>query len=393
MNMALQKIDFHKTRYRTNNFPFPFLFAFVFLLVSCFPKNGIHTLLASDRAALHRAHVIRNLDKNIGLSQSQLVAVCRFIDHVRSRRENTTRIFTHVHTGLPCIVERISANRFIIKGLPSSFSHVGHGAHKIVKKCILYGRHPKIVVSCSGDSTLKKEIGVLSKLKGCRGITPFITSSQKTRHRYEIYLDYFSEGSLGSKLDEPYQFTEKQVLRIAKDLAFGLQALQNHHLEYNILLRPISGNLFESAIVDFGQAIDARRAKKETIPSVAQHIYPPELLLNSYYKDDIYTKDVYALGCSFYRMVWGTRLPWLSLYNKNVFDTYNTSRKVKIFRTVADLYKKTKEEAIGHLLRKIQSGQSLTSYEQFQVIVLDMVSTQPNQRPKASQLVQRLKNL
>jgi len=340
------------------------------------------------------------LDSDLGLSEEEVNKICSFIERIKADRKSKKRIFPRSSTGLPCHIERIfPAKRFLIRGLPSSFAKVGKGAHKEVKKCILYGNYPKIIVSASGKRSVKKEISILRKLKGSVGIPSFVGASHSKYPLYSMYIEYYSCGTLGKKIADGYHFTEQQVLKIAHNIACGLYALRKHHVihrdlhEYNIVLEPCGENLFKAAIVDFGKAIDARSSKMCNAPSVAQHIYSPELLKRPYSKNNLYLQDIYAAGSSFYQMVWGTRLPWNRFYNQKVLVESSKIKKAELFTTVTQEYKAIKEKAIGPLLVKQQLGSKMSPYERFKILIFEMVDFDPNHRPDASQLVRRLEKL
>jgi serine/threonine protein kinase len=372
---------------------------FVLLLVT-FGECPFSSLLsATEHGAIHRANAIWNVDNNFGLTQGQLIDICKYIETIQSKKVKGRKLYTSQKTGLPCLIEKLPSSKgFFIKNLPQSHTRVGRGAHKRVNKCIFYSRHPKIVVSCSGDQTIKREIYILKKLKGCRGITSFMGSSCQGDN-CSMYLDYFSEGSLGAKLDRNYPFTEKQILHLAKDLVMGIQALHKHHIvhrdlhEYNIVLRSKGGELFEGAITDFGTAKETKTIKRNKIPFVAQYLYPPELLLHPYSNATILSNDLYGLGCCFYRLIWKSRVPWFNAYHKKLLESSDSKKKRDVFKSVASLYKQTKQNTIGHILRKKQSGTHLTPYEEFQIIVFSMIHFNPNQRPKHQKLCDRVTQL
>ena len=340
------------------------------------------------------------LDSDLGLSEEEVNKICAFIERIKADKKCKKRIFPRSSTGLPCHIERIfPAKRFLIRGLPASFAKVGKGAHKEVKKCILYGKDPRIIVSASGKSSVKKEISILRKLNGSTGIPSFIGASHSKSPLYSMYLEYYSCGPLGKKLAEGYHFTERQIIKIAHDVACGLDALRRHHVihrdlhEYNIVLKLCDENLFKAAIVDFGKAIDARSSKMCYAPSVAQHIYSPELLKRPYSKNNLYMQDIYAAGSSFYQMIWGTRLPWNTFYNQKVLIESSKSKKANLFSTVTRVYNETKEREIAPLLVKQQLGGQLSPYEKFKILTFEMVDFDPHHRPDTSHLVRRLKNL
>ncbi len=354
--------------------------------------------MAQGEVAEERAEFIWNLDSTIGLTHKELLSVCQFIEKHSS--DGSNRVFSQSETKLPCVIERISSlNGFLVRDLPGGRSKIGSGCHKIVQKAILYTQKPKIIADCLSDASGAREISILKKLKDCRGIVPFLGSVARSKNQYSIFLEYFSEGSLLSKLKWIHEFSVEQKLKIARDCARGLKSMHALHLIHrdlhagNILLRRTPSGLLEAALVDFGKTMNIHQAGDGDVPQAAKSRNPPEALITPFSKLRRYPIDIYAMGCNYYYMAWNQSVPWRGNYNVYALHTYAYSRRVQIYKRILDQYRREKLKKIGSLLEKEQKGMTLSPLEKFQILIFEMIDSDPARRPNASTVLKRLQKM
>lgn len=341
-------------------------------------------LVADDDVACIRAEAIWNMDSDIGLTRSQLHQVCRFVEQTRKKKGRKSYRFKG--EDYSCSIEKLKGSQGILIYDFPQMKRIGWGYHKQVAKAIVYGKKPKIVAYCTCDASGKAEINIFRKLRGARGIVPYLGSRSSNKKQHYLYLEYFSSGTLGHLLRERYPLSEQQVMRIAKDLVIGLQAMHNCRFvhrdlhEGNILLRQSNDGLFEAALVDFGKTLHPAHARDTDVPQVPKTRNPPESLLCPYNKVNRYLADVYALGCNFYHLLWGELPPWSHVFNIRVLPTYSPRERQRLYEEIITSYQAALEQRIGHLLRRQCSGNSLSSYERFQVAVFQMIHYDPRKR-------------
>ncbi len=342
----------------------------VFLVVS-------PLLAGADEVAISRAEAIWNMDSNIGLTRSELIQVCRRIEHLKARKGKKAQ--QRRRTKFSCVIEKLKGGRaYLIRDLPGK-TRIGYGYHKQVVKAIFYGRRPKIVAHCLCDASGKAEIKILRKLRGQRGIVPFLGSRSKGKKKHSIFLEYYPAGTLGHLLKQQHPFSEAQALQIVEDLICGLQAMHDRGFVHrdlhagNILLREYGNGEFEAALADFGKTLSVSKTRSSDVPQVPKTRNPPEALLRSYAKINRYLVDSYALGCNFYHLLWGEIPPWASMFDIRAMSTYQYSQRKAFFEAIVRMYHEAEEHRIGHLLRKEGAGENLSAYERLQIAVFRMV--------------------
>lgn len=353
-----------------------------FLFSSFFVLAGTAILFASDHHNL-RIETLSKIGSEVGLSHEDSRVICQSLARKSSRRN---------HDSLPCEIERLhSPSAVVLRHFHHSFE-IGRGAHKVVKKVIWCDSHPRIVAECDSDDSARHELHFLRKFAGVHGIIPLLGSIEKSHgKRYLFYQEYFSGGSLSRNFQNNVKFSKAQVLKIAKDVTHGLQAMHKKKIVHrdlhggNILLRPMANGLFEAALVDFGKTEYADRVKGD-IPQGARARNPPEALRVKWSRLNRFLVDVYALGCNFYQLVWRTAVPWGFIYDVHHMGHYSWSERKHRYEKIVSVYRAEREKRIGQILRKKAAGIPLSTYEKFKVLVFKMLDYQPQRRPPLSQV-------
>jgi serine/threonine protein kinase len=350
--------------------------------------------MAVSQRAITQADLVLSKDRYIGLTRDQLIQAFDFIENMKGKKG----VYSRKQTNLPCSTEHCpKMGGYLIRDINKK-KQVGHGTHKRIQKAIFYGSETKLVADCNCDKTAKGEIKILHQLKGKKGIVPFLGSQSMGKNRHSIYLEYFPEGSLRKLLKHDTKFTEDQIMQIALDITCAVQTMHKEHLihrdlhEGNVLLKIIPKNMFEAVLVDFGKTLPSSKAK-EALPQTPASKNPPENLVCSLSKVDRYLGEVYALGCLFYHIIWKEPQPWSYVFNSRRLDEMSGSKKKDLHEKIISLYKKTKNERVGHLVAKQQNQQILTPFERFQLTTFDMLNYNPQKRPSIKHLVEQFRFL
>ena len=319
---------------------------------------------------------------NVGLTRDQLIAAFRFIE---CQMRKDVSIYTRKMTHLPCQIERSHAlHGYIIRKIRGKGALIGRGCHKVVTKAILYGPTPKVLAECLSDLTGKDEIKTLKKLRGAKGIAPYL-GAVKRGQKYSIFLEYFCQGSLVSRFHYGPPLSEEEIFKIALDITEGLKALHSRKLMHrdlhagNVLL-DITPEHCKAVLVDFGKTLPLSHSK-ESIPQAACAKNPPEVLIKPFSKMNRYRVDIYALGNLFYEMVWGKYPSWAEVYNVYSLNKYSFATKRKMYHKAVALYKIAKGRCIGKLQQKKTNGVSLTRMERFKCLIFDMIDFNSKHRP------------
>jgi serine/threonine protein kinase len=327
----------------------------------------------------------------------ELEKTCLMIDTL-SLDQNGQQLFLKSNTHLPCDIERTSSpHGFMLTNLPGPNSKIGKGVHKIVMKALFYGPNPKIVAECISDETGAEEIAILERLRGSRGIVPYFGSIARPNNKYTIYLEYFPKGSLIKNVRAKYPFTTKQKLKIAIDSMTGVRSIHDHHLVHrdlhpgNILLRQNASGVFMAVVTDFGKTLDPQLATEQDIPQAPRNRNPPETLIKRFSTIDRYAADVYAMGCNFYTLQWKKAVPWAKLYNVYRLQTYSPESREAMHRYIVEQYEQLKNDKIGAILAKKSHGKGLKAFERFKILIFEMLSPSPEQRPSVSAVLETLK--
>jgi hypothetical protein len=354
-------------------------------------RKSVLSIESSSRA-LRIAAKIWKIDSNLGLTKTELIKACLFIEK-KSRSMSEKTYYSKKEHGIPCTISKVPQRGYLISDLPHG--HIGHGVHKIVSKAILYADEPKIVASCLCDDSGKFEVQILQKLHNCRGIVPFLGVIHHSHDKLELLLEFFPDGSLLSKLAKQFPFSHEQMLKIAKDAAQGLLAMHQRHYIHrdlhsgNILLRKNSNGMFDAALVDFGKAMLVSKATKKDVPQAPKTKNPPEMLIHSIQKLNRYSVDVYAFGANLYSLFWNKRLPWAKAFNPYRMRKMSYSERKETYRKIVADYVALKKKTLQSLLTK----DSLTAHEQAQLLIFSMIDYSPSRRPTMAEVVSKLDEL
>jgi serine/threonine protein kinase len=377
--------------------------ALILLVTCCLSPRGYSVDPAAD-IARRNAHDLFQMEKStkrsIWFNKQQLLSICHFIEQQKKTNPGWSHAkFSHSKTNLPCDIERYPGLRAYIVRDTDQDHRVGRGCHKIVRRAIYYGPSVKLVADCDSDKTAKSEIKMLARLRGKRGIVPYLGSvKQKEDKRYSIFLEYFSGGSIRQRFFAGYKFSSEQAIKISKDLIQGLLTMHQQKLVHrdlhdgNALLRPLKNGLFEAALVDFGKTMKFDKVGSE-IPQGARFRSPPEGLIVPFRKLDRFAVDVFALGCTLYQVVFGKQHPWVKVYNAYHVKDLSKHERYSRFKKIAAMYTEAKNFYLTPIFRKSQGGLKLRPIDRLKILVFRMIDYQPKRRPTIAQASAKMQQI
>lgn len=354
--------------------------------------------------AITAAESILKIDKHPGLRVGELVQVALYVETDFQYFINQARNFLNEdQTGTPCAVEYDpkSKNTFIHLG-----KKIGSGAHKTVKKSILYDRsNPEIVASCHTTLDDKKEMEVIEKLQGNPGIVEgraFITHTlglyDKTE--LEIILKLYNQGSLRHIFGErKLKFTLGEKMQIALNLLQGLNAMHKRNLMHKDLH---SGNFLinitdngkgprkvKAAICDFGRTLPLKECAGAEAQAFRLYLAPEGFFREKLQNHDYIRTDVYALGCNFYNLFYEMPPLW---FNDKYFKYVREDNWKKKKRDQQELLHAIEEGILPR--RRYLEGKKFTANlsapERFEALILRMVNPDPQRRGTTEELLNEM---
>ena len=316
--------------------------------------------------------------RRLGLSKKELVCATSFI----KRNGVKGSVFTKKQTHLPCVIERISGDRFVIRAVGKRACIIGFGAHKRVQKAVLYDGRPTIIACCQCDETVEKEIEIVKRLQSSKGIVRYVGDRLQGDVRL-LYLQYFSEGCLLQNLGK--RFLQKDVVQIARDLVEGLSAVHSLGLlhrdlhEGNVLLSKRKEGGYSAVLSDFGHVLSLEESKGRVAQCQSMKI-PPDTLIAPLEALDGYAGEVYSLGMLLYSLAYGKYPSWAGLFDYKKLSQERVLHSEE-FARVVELYDQEKREKLRGVEEKEQLGLSLNDYERFQTCLFSMLSPLSRDRP------------
>ncbi len=346
------------------------------------------------KSATSIADSILSQDPSLSLSRKDLVKAINFIEKIHDSQKETGRWrYSEKSTKLPCLIEKCSElDGYFIRELNQK-DKIGRGWSKIVRRAIFYGADPKVIVDCDCHHAGEREIEILRQLKGCPGVVALLGSIERGKNHHSIYLEYFPKGSLHAQLKKKAKLSKEQIIKLALDTSSAIQTLHSKNLIYgdfhpgNILLRSKTNRSIEVVLTDFGATRDTDTAKK-AFPQAVSHRNPPELLVQPLEEIDRYMTDVYGIGLVLYYLVWEKDFPWSGLSTKESFGKLSHKEKKARYLKIVSLYEKDRQQKIGSLKNPL-----LSFFEQFQVIIFQMIHYDPKGRPSIDEITERFRSL
>lgn len=354
--------------------------------------------------AITAAQNILNLEKELGVSQSELIQLALFIESDFKKHIDKEKYFLKTEeTGLVRELEYDpkTKNIFIHLGV-NKFSKVGEGHHKIVTKSILYNMvSPEICANCSTSLDDLKEMGVIEQLQGTPGIVEgraFIkhTKEKEREDKLEIIVKLYNTGSLREIFyQKKAKFSSLEKMRIALDLLRGLEGMHKKRLIHrdlhtanclvNISNMENGQRKIDTVITDFGQTRPQKECDGKEPQPYLWYLSPEGFFFNKMTGRDYPYTDVYALGCIFYHLFYEKDPDWFNdKYFKNVREG-NFKQKKRDQEKVIELIEGATRKRRASLVGKKIIGE-LAPIERFELLVMRMVHPEAQRRGQAAEL-------
>lgn len=300
----------------------------------------------------------------------------------------------------PIEYDPVTKGRFIILNNVQR-ALIGIGCRKKVFKCIFYSTNRPELLARAEQSLIKiREWRISQNLMGVRGLfaTRALTQHSENGVNYStIYSEIYRPGALKIIMKREVGLTVREKMKIAVDILVGLDSLHRRHIVHrdlgieNYFVNMSAGKpdvrTIKAVIADFGHAMTTKRAVHVPAQAYVYNVAPEGLYYTTMSGAQYYRTDVFALGSALYRLFYGVAAPW---QKKNYLDTSHS-----VDDNYREFIAKINQVILPKhgILTKKKAATKLTAIESFELLILQMVHSDPAKRGTASELKKRMQRI
>lgn len=371
-------------------------------------KRSFQKLVAqSDEATVKKALIAAKAMckrcKNIGITLPDLFQISMFIETEmpkQLKKEPEKLYFSRVHTGLTRSIQYDPHSKLVFIHLKShGVCALGKGARKKVTRSILYStKNPKVVAHCHTAYRIDNEIQAAIDLRGKKGLQEVFAVMQRKckdgSNLNSIMTRFYKGGDLHHYLNKNRRkMTLKEKMNLAYDISIGIANMHNNGYTHrdlglkNYFVETIKnkGRKKIVAIVgDFGRAAKDGKTKERGAQGGFSQLAPEGIAYDKLQDSDYLKTDVYALGCVFYRIIYGGKVPW---HNVGMMNNGTLPVEERIEKSKMNIVKFW-DPRLKTLERK--GKKSLFKYES---LIRKMVDPDPALRPSAQEVKEQLRTI
>lgn len=360
----------------------------------------------SLKKALKAACAIKNLELTLDMSMAELVQITYFIEtRLKAFIQAKKYYLTTRDSGLSRALEYdpITNSTFIHLDMKNS-ACLGIGAKKRVTKSILYNPDtPEVLARLDQYAKCRRELEISKKLKGVNGVLQVkaYTERQENGMTYHtMFCKLYRQGTIFQVLkNSDYQFTVPEKMHMALSIVKGLEGMQKrnivhkdlHHHNYLVNIsksKKSAKRTIEVVIADLGLANYIWKKGLHKRPQGDTHYTPPEAFLKKLSGKDLYATDLFAVGCLLYQIYYEKVPRW----QMDEFMKKTGSAKQRAER-LYQLIEKSTVVRRSFLDAKSRKGVKLTSKQEFERLILQMVHPNPRKRLKTKQARKKLEEV
>ncbi len=351
---------------------------------------------------------------NTGLQMDELIGLVEFIEDFKCSGHVTETYLRKETTNLARTIEIDPLHKRIFIHLKSHNTQiVGKGFHKYVTKSILYDReHPQLVATATthDSDVTRSEVLLLEKFRNSEGIIAPIYVGQHAKKsgepRFELITPLYNRGSLKSFLASNKNSIPLDVkITIAKDILAGSSKLNamgyvnRDNNKGNFFIHE-ENQCFKAVVGDLGgytATLEEALTRKPLGTSLRSS--PPDLH-RAFYEGRLTAQDllschVFSLGRLFFFLLFEKDVPWLA-----TFHDYPLIRKLYKDRSNPDVLveiDRLQQNITSYIQPRLdelmQKQEALTAEEQFEEMILQMLSTDPEVRKTNAYWLDVIKNI
>lgn len=339
------------------------------------------------------------------LKEEEFLRIAHFIKtKLPSFVDQKKYYLTQKITGLDHIIEYDPETKktfVLLEGKEGAF--LGRGKKKVVAKALLFDNtKPEVVARGEQSSEVKLELEITKLLDGAPGIyqaLAFTSHRAKGKQYIAIYSKLYSPGSLATVLEKNFQLTIKEKAKIILNILEGLESLHKNNVIHtdlspkNYLVNISEGKSkdksetrdIEAVISDFGRSKFASDSQNISVQGNSLYIAPEGIFREKLQGSDYFATDLYAVGCVFYQLFYGTQVPW---HDQSYAKDASRSQEENYELLVQKINESTEKRR--NSLISLYEKQTLTLPEAVEFLILRMVHPDPHARGAASELKEEM---
>jgi serine/threonine protein kinase len=344
--------------------------------------------------AKYAASKLYKLMPKAGLSQNQFYRLAHFIEtKLSSQTKKHGNYIDRKKSHLRRSLERDpkTGDVYIHLGVHGGLKRLGKGTKKIVTHSILYHpERPQRMAQCETKILLKGETKAIKALKGVAGLAQvksiLTRKSGKGRKTYSFMCKLYNAGSLNHVIKYT-KLSKKQKLELTADVLRALSALHAHDFVHrdicpqNFLVEK-AGDRYSAVLADLGRTMKAQKAVGLNAQGHRFFLSPETLSKKKLKKENYFMSDVYATGCTLYKLFYGKEAPWVRIsYVKD--RTQPLKKRTSQYKSHLTKFHKKKMSKINQRLKKSSNRSRVM---QTKALIMRMVHPNPNKRGTASEL-------
>jgi serine/threonine protein kinase len=333
---------------------------------------------------------------DVDLSKGDLLSLCWAIETKVPSTYPTSKFLSARRTKLASSIDYDATTGLRFLALDTGHNDViGEGSKKMVTKAVLYDtKNPKIVARCQQMIDISLERDITERVQGPGIIKAYaFTEHKEGRKVYKtMYGKLYRDASLHKFFDtnKIRKLDLRDKVEIAYELLSGLEKLRENNVIHRdmcasnclIDITKVHGvKKIDAVVADFGSAryiwdIDGMPPDGHTAYTGPEGIFRSKMTGRQYYKTDIY-----ALGTVLYWLYYEKEPAWVE--NNMTKTPYSKNGK---YHKYVSLLKKETGSHRRSLMKKIGQGKSLSADDQFEWMILRMLSVDPDARGTVQEL-------
>ncbi|MBS0654445.1 MAG: protein kinase [Verrucomicrobia bacterium] len=359
-------------------------------------------LKQARKRAKKATRAIRKCFKQCKIPKRDLYKIALFIETELPKRvaAENRYYYSRVKTRLARTIELDPrTNKVFIHLKQHGLKKLGRGACKKVTYSILYSTtHPKKVAYSLANRPNENEAQATLDLKDGKRLYKVISvltdSRNQGSNKFSFVSKYYEMGDFANFLNKKRQSLKfKDKFRFCRDIMIGIQSMHSKSYAHrdlglkNFFVEKRRGKV-RLVVADFGRAVKDGYTNEKGAQGGYSLCAPEGLDYNSLQGDDYLRTDIFALGCTFYKILYNTKPVWINL--DQIKDT-NVPVKTRQEHYIHALEQYRKKR--GRELNQLCDQSKRFCQARLEKIILKMIHPDPLLRPTAAQVCQMLKDM
>lgn len=292
--------------------------------------------------------VARQLHQKHKYQDQSQDAVCKICSLAEKLLKKSTPKYLEVHT--PLNVEgtfyRLPHQNALLYCPPMKEKFMlGEGAFKKVYKGIFFNESGAEVVAIGiGGRSLASEGRCMQSIPFQDHVNMFRCSFALPHGKQMLVSRYYNVGSLRASRKLKIFLPFKEKLIVAQDTVAALITMHEKGIVHrdihdgNIMLNRKPDGTISAGLIDFGRSLSHSMQCKDK-PQGSPHRNPPEVLLKAFSHISQKKADIFAMGCTLYRLFFGKLFPSAQIYDCRIVKSMNLGQRYAMYKKVEEMYR------------------------------------------------------